>query len=107
MDSRKVDYDTLKKADTLARQTRILMDQVILDGIMKELERDKAYEKDLRKMQEHNIRNYNRKPISDLNLEDLLVFKKNLENLQVDLKRKRAELEASSSTLPKNKNNKN
>ena len=49
----------------------------------------------LRKGQEQNIKKYNRKEISDLKLEDLVVFQKKLENLQDDLKKKRVELEAS------------
>lgn len=62
----------------------------------------------LRKGQEQNLKNYNRKEISDLKLEDLVVFKKKLENLQNDLEKKRVVLKASLSllSLSKSKSNK-
>lgn len=62
----------------------------------------------LRKGQEQNLKNYNRKEISDLKLEDLVVFKKKHENLQNDLEKKRVVLKASLSllSLSKSKSNK-
>ncbi|XP_010494802.1 PREDICTED: uncharacterized protein LOC104771895 [Camelina sativa] len=89
--------DTFKKADALARQARIRMYQAKLDQLEEEVELNKAYEEDLRKRQEkHRMAGfYNRKEIPNLKLEDLLVFKKQLENLKEDVERKRVEMEAS------------
>ncbi|KAG7605123.1 hypothetical protein AtNW77_Chr5g0130211 [Arabidopsis thaliana] len=84
-----------RRVRSSTRQTRILKNQAKLDSLMAELEQIKAYEKVLRKGQEQNIKKYNRKEISDLKLEDLVIFQKKLENLQDDLKKKRVELEAS------------
>ncbi|CAL9241649.1 unnamed protein product [Arabidopsis halleri] len=97
-----------RRVRSSTRQTRILKNQAKLDCLIAELEQSKAYEKVLRKGQEQNLKNYNRKEISDLKLEDLVVFKKKLENLQNDLEKKRVVLEASLSllSLSKSKNNK-
>ncbi|XP_010481463.1 PREDICTED: uncharacterized protein LOC104760266 [Camelina sativa] len=93
--------DTFKKADALARQARIRMNQAKLDQLLEEVELNKAYEEELRKRQEKNpmTRKYNMKEIPNLNLEDLLVFKKQLENLKEDVERKRVVMEASLSLL--------
>ncbi|KAG7536200.1 hypothetical protein ISN44_As13g001600 [Arabidopsis suecica] len=88
-----------RRVRSSTRQTRILKNQAKLDCLIAELEQSKAYEKVLRKRQEQNIKNYNMKEISDLKLEDLVVFKKNLENLQNDLEKKRVVLEGSLSLL--------
>ncbi|XP_010441595.1 PREDICTED: uncharacterized protein LOC104724749 [Camelina sativa] len=93
--------DTFKKADALARQARIRKNQAKLDQLLEQLELSKAYEEELRKRQEKNpwARNYNRKEIPNLKLEDLLAFKKQLENLKEVVERKRVEMEASLSLL--------
>ncbi|KAG7532485.1 hypothetical protein ISN45_Aa08g001620 [Arabidopsis thaliana x Arabidopsis arenosa] len=98
-----------RRVRSSTRQTRILKNQAKLDCLIAELEQSKAYEKVLRKRQEQNIKNYNMKEISDLKLEDLVVFKKNLENLQNDLEKKRVVLEGSLSllALSKSKNYEN
>lgn len=63
----------------------------------------------MRKGQDPNLKKISRKEILDLKLEDLVVFKEKLENLQDDIEKKRVEMEASLSllTLSTNKNNKN
>ncbi|VVB08143.1 unnamed protein product [Arabis nemorensis] len=96
-----------RSSSSSVKQARILKSQAKLDRLTEELKLQKQRENVLKKAQKERLENYDMKEIIHLKLEDLMTFKKMLEDHRNNLKRKRAELEASSSLLMLSKSQKN